>query len=236
MVNPNLLNQPFEEQLQYFANKYAIPVETLKGVPSEFHDFIFAVSRLMKSDFVQYLHQKILDGMKQGKGYQEVIDEMKTESKGKEITQNFTNKHLITVLDTNYRRSHSAARKQQMEKPHVLAIFPYKMWIHRDSPHPRHHHRALHRKVFLANDPFWDKAFPPCGFGCRCGAIAVTEDQVQRQGLKVEDPPDWQTIVDKGFESAAGSAAKKDQQKIIQKGIERQSPAMQRLIKKELNK
>jgi hypothetical protein len=43
-------------------------------------------------------------------------------------------------------------------------------------------HAALHGIIRPVDDPFWDGAFPPCGFGCRCVAQQMSRSQAARLG------------------------------------------------------
>ena len=47
--------------------------------------------------------------------------------------------------------------------------------------------KMFHGLVLRADDPFWDKYFPPNGFNCRCRVDALTEDEVRENGYKVGD-------------------------------------------------
>ncbi len=113
---------------------------------------------------------------------------------------------------------------------------PYWMWKWRDSPQPRPNHQALNGKVFLASDPFWDVAFCPCGYGCRCTVFALSERDMKRMNKTVSTPPDPKTIADPGFRRAAGTSPESEREDILKEGLSRQSPDIQKLAKAELKK
>ena len=46
-------------------------------------------------------------------------------------------------------------------------------------------HRELDGKVFRADDPIWDRIYPPNGFGCRCRVRAISEREARREGVEV---------------------------------------------------
>jgi hypothetical protein len=50
----------------------------------------------------------------------------------------------------------------------------------------RPHHRAFHNKVFRHDDPFWNHFWPPWEWNCRCDVEALSPDEVEREGLKIE--------------------------------------------------
>lgn len=54
-------------------------------------------------------------------------------------------------------------------------------------PGSRDSHKALHGKVFRADDPIWQTMFPPNGWGCQCEVEPLTAEDVENQKLQVED-------------------------------------------------
>ncbi len=48
-------------------------------------------------------------------------------------------------------------------------------------------HAAMHGKVFRADDPIWKTHYPPNGFGRRCSVMALTEQEMEKEGLSVSD-------------------------------------------------
>ena len=63
---------------------------------------------------------------------------------------------------------------------------PWWMYIAVLDSRTRPHHRALHRKVFRYDDPFWKTHYPPNGFYCRCRVRALSDAQLEREGLTPE--------------------------------------------------
>jgi len=67
---------------------------------------------------------------------------------------------------------------------------PFWQYRHGDSRKPRPEHEALDRMVLPADDPWWDRNYPPNGWGCQCYVTGLTEGQVQRKGLAVSSGKD----------------------------------------------
>ncbi|MGL5881440.1 MAG: phage minor head protein [Xenococcaceae cyanobacterium] len=204
------MQQTFTEQLDYFRRKKVIANSSdLRKLGSLYHDRAFSVSHLTKMDLLLDLKSLLEQSMEEGLDFEEFKKEIKDllHSKGwneDPQAKTLNKQRLYTIFDTNIRRSHSAGRFQQIEQSYVKEIFPYRMWVHRDSPQHRPHHKAIDGKVFLSNHEFWRHAFPPNGFGCRCGVVSLTSEQVKERGLTPTDPPDWRSFVEPGFEWAAG--------------------------------
>jgi SPP1 gp7 family putative phage head morphogenesis protein len=200
LVTVNILNLPFKEQVDYFRRKVPTPVKSLRRIGSAYHDHAFSVSQVTRSDYLGVLFDWLLRSIESGTDYQTSILELEKEKEGRRVMDFLGNKQLETVFDTNVRRAHTAGRIQQYEKPEIKALFPYRQWLHRDSPKFRPHHKALDLKVFRADEEFWKYAMPPCAFGCRCGFRHLSERMVIERGLTVEKPPDWRTIVEPPFD------------------------------------
>lgn len=76
--------------------------------------------------------------------------------------------HVETIFRTNVMTSYNSGRLEQQTQAKVLAARPYWQVITVTDGRQRPNHGALHRKVFRADDPAWQKAYPPFGFNCRC--------------------------------------------------------------------
>jgi hypothetical protein len=59
-------------------------------------------------------------------------------------------------------------------------------------------HRAMDGHIAHIDDPWWGTHFPPNGFRCRCGAIALSEAQAKARGYGTKPTPDAQP--DKGWD------------------------------------
>jgi uncharacterized protein with gpF-like domain len=88
------------------------------------------------------------------------------------------------IYQQNIRQAYNAGRYAQMTDPDVMKLRPYWRWRHGDSDAPRLTHLALDGKVFPADSlPF----FPPAGFNCSCSVFSLSQRDVDRKGLEVED-------------------------------------------------
>ena len=62
---------------------------------------------------------------------------------------------------------------------------PYWMYTGISDRRTRRSHLALHGLVLRYDDPFWQAFYPPNGWRCRCGVIALSAADVRARGLKV---------------------------------------------------
>ena len=235
---PEYLNQPFQEAIDYFKDKVPFPTQRGQKVPEGFHDHAFTVTGLTKGSLLEDTKWLIERAMEDGQGLDDFTRQF-NRLIGRKGWQP-GDRRIQTIFDTNIRRSYSAGRREQMLDPDIADRRPGRMWIHRtpekeEGGTPRPHHKALHRKVFRNTETFWDKAFAPCGFGCRCTVMTLSEKQMERMGVTYETPPNPNTIAEPGFRSAAGSSPKESRQQILKDGLTGLSPSIREVVKKDLS-
>lgn len=103
------------------------------------------------------------------------------------------------IWRTNIATANAAGRWQQFED----AGIDYLRYDHNDSvTHPRPLHVALDGKILPRTDPFWTRNYPPQGFGCRCRAVAATEQEFN-EGDNLR-PAGWETMADPGWDYNVG--------------------------------
>jgi SPP1 gp7 family putative phage head morphogenesis protein len=91
--------------------------------------------------------------------------------------------HMRLVARQNLYTAYSAGRWQQMRK--VRQARPYLQYVTVGDDRVRPEHAALDGVIKRADDPWWRKYYPPNGWGCRCLAVSLSEDELQAEGLKV---------------------------------------------------
>jgi uncharacterized protein with gpF-like domain len=146
------------------------------------------------------------------------------------------------IYQQNIRQAYNAGRYAQMTQPEVMKLRPYWQWKHGNSDAPRLNHLALDGKVFRADSlPF----FPPAGFNCSCSIFSLSERDLKRKGLEVEDLEMGQDLEvvdlngakrtvklqpDKGFDRIPGKSTLEQRAKLL----ERLDPELRKFIEKEM--
>lgn len=221
--------------LEFLTRRLAIPADDLSNVKSNYFDWAFSITGITKADYIQYMKRQVTKAYEEGQDYDTFVSDLRSKEKGMQITEGFRGKHLYTVFDTNIRRAYAAGRRSQLDQDHVKSIYVGRRWEWRDSPQPRKHHQAIDGKIFPSDSVFWNIAFPPCGYGCRCTATGVSQAMLRESGEKIVSPPNPKTIAEKPFTSSAGLSEAEQREEYIKEGISRQSPELQKYIKEELN-
>ena len=110
--------------------------------------------------------------------------------------------HVETIFRTNVVRAYNGGRVRQMTQPSVLKARPFWQILTANdgSPRQRPNHRKAHGRVLRADDEFWQKAFPPFGYNCRCRVRNLGPSAADR----VSSASDLR-LPDKGFRSGRRS-------------------------------
>ncbi|MDF0606639.1 phage minor head protein [Neisseriaceae bacterium TC5R-5] len=91
---------------------------------------------------------------------------------------------LQTIYRTNLQTAYMAGR--YAEQLANVDDRPYWQYIAILDGRTRPSHRAMNGKVLRYDDPFWRFYYPPNGWGCRCRVVALSEDDLRKNGLQVE--------------------------------------------------
>ena len=90
-----------------------------------------------------------------------------------------------TIYRQNIQSAYNAGR--YLEQMKNVDIAPYLQYICVLDDKTRPEHRAMHLKIFKADDPIWAYIYPPNGWGCRCIVRQLTQTEVERYGYTVEN-------------------------------------------------
>jgi len=197
----NLFGRSPEEIVEYFRSKgYEISFRW-QNVYREAHQRAFTVAGVTKMDVLESIREEIERTLREGQtlsefednleerlrelgwwGRREVVDEDTGEVREVDLSQPH---RLRTIYQTNLQTSFAKGRYETQDSTKdALPFWKYDAVMDQAT---RPAHAALNGKVFRADDPIWDKIYPPNGFNCRCTVQALTRGQVERQGLEVSD-------------------------------------------------
>lgn len=178
---------PFSEQIAFFRRKVALPSSSWTQLYTSGHDHAFVIAGATREALVRDFQIAVERAIAEGKSldwFQREFDQIVAahgwDYKG---SRNWRSR---VIYDTNLFTSFASGRRQQLLE--MTDTHPYWMYVHSDAvKHPRPEHLALDGLVLRWDDPFWDKFFPPNGWGCQCSIRALTERQLRAMG---KDGPD----------------------------------------------
>lgn len=236
---PDFLKLLPREAIEYFRQKIAVPTEFWAQFDAEQHDFAYTVASLTRADLLESMRFLIDQAIAEGVSFETFNKQFKrlVQRRGwtpDPLPAGPSDWRMRIIFETPIRRSYGAGRLKQMRDPDVMSTRPYWLWKHGDSPSPRMHHLELHNQVFRADDPFWDIAYPPCGYGCKCRAFSIGDRHLKVRGLSVGMPPDPYTVAQKGFRRAPGTTPEAERRDVLEQGISRLSPELAEQVRLDL--
>lgn len=197
----DLLALPPEEAIDYFRKKGYKTTFDHREMMGEAHAYSFTVAKAMQRDVLQDIRVAMDDAIANGTTLEDFKKRLRPtlQEKGwwgrKEMTDPVTgevkevqlgsSRRLRTIFETNMRSAYAAGRWDQVQR--TKKLLPYLRYITVGDSHVRPEHKNWHNVVKPVDDPFWDKHFPPNGWGCRCTVQQLGEEDLKRLGLQVTD-------------------------------------------------
>lgn len=227
---------PAREAIKYFKAKGLRESFSYADVFREEHVNAFTVAKMLDMDLLKDVQDSIYSALTEGLSYEEWSDRliptlqangwwgrqaMVDPLTGKTVIAELgSSRRLQIIFRTNMQSAYSVGRWQQIMAQ--AADAPYLMYDAVDDYRTRPQHRAWDNLVLAITDVFWKRHYPPNGWGCRCGVIQLSQDDLDAMGLSVSDSPktkyvDWKNPrtgkveripegIDAGFDFNAGQA------------------------------
>ncbi|WP_051940447.1 phage minor head protein [Stenoxybacter acetivorans] len=160
----------------------------------EAHARSFTIAKMTQMDMLASTRKAVINAMTSGGGYREFEEKAgeylkkqgwwgKQEING-EMVQLGSPRRLSIIYHTNRRSAIMAAKYQRLSE--AADTHPYWQYSAVLDGNTRPTHQAMHGAVYVHDDPFWQHAFPPNGYGCRCTVKALTEERAKESGKIVQ--------------------------------------------------
>lgn len=192
----------YEDILRYFGNKLDLSAQEYGRLADKYKTLAFTVSGYSDLQILRAFRAKLVEAIANGSTLRDFAAEMDEllEARGYDRQDPWA---ADNIFRTNLQTAYNAGAYQEMTAPAVLKARPYWMYDAVDDEATRESHRALSGKVWPADDPVWDHIYPPNGYRCRCSVVTLSQRQLERMGLTVEERP-LGIMPDKGFDGNPG--------------------------------
>ncbi len=214
----SLFKMNFSEAIKYITQRYPVLFDNLEEITQEVRKNFFWIKKSTDLQITKSLLESLKSSVTNGlslkswrKNSKEVLEKSGFGDKGY-YTEN--------VFRTNVRSFYSAGHYEAQSKN--IKNKPYWLYDGIEDGREREHTRMYNGKVFRADDPIWQKIYPPNGYNCRCKVIALDYEQVAREGYNISEPTQEERDYDLGvFEGLPGNtnleSKVKEKSKIINK-------------------
>lgn len=181
----------FDEAIAFYKQKLPLPTEVWDQIINESQDWAFTLAGVEKASVLQSVFDliaKVIEGRSD------------TLTTYEDFAKNF-NQAMVAggygeqqpwrtklVFKQNIKTAYSAGKYRSLSTPEMVKRRPYWQYIHDHPIVPRPHHKALHLKIWRADDPIWDSIMPKNGFGCNCDIVSLSERDMTREGLDLATP------------------------------------------------
>lgn len=176
----------FEEAISAFQDRVALKPAQYFKLEEEYRALAFTVSGIGALDVLNDIYSEVLKALEEGLTAQEFNEAVNgiMERKGWDGLTPF---RLDNIFRTNIQTAYMVGHYRRMTDPDVAESRPYWVYDAVNDSRTRPTHMALDGKVYPWDHPFWDVWYPPNGYRCRCGVRTLSERDVQRRGLTIED-------------------------------------------------
>jgi len=172
------------------------------------HAQAFTVAKAMRMDILEDIREATDAAISEGITQREFINRLApalkkkgwwgketwTDAQGNDREVQLGSVHrLKTIFRANTSTAYMAGRYRRQLA--LVADRPYWMYQAIMDSRTRPSHAALNGKVFRWDDPIWQYIYPPNGWGCRCIVRNLSERNLQREGLTVENGADYIQMV-----------------------------------------
>lgn len=197
---------PFDEAIEALRRRGTnlFPSDHWATVWQEQHHSGFTVARSAGFDILKDIHGALVSARENGttfadfkrdliptlqkKGWWGRTTVIDPETGEERTVQLGSVRRLEIIFDVNMRVSYAQGRWEQQQD--LKDAFPYLRYEGILDSKIRPQHRRWHGTILPADHPWWRTHYPPNGWKCRCDAVAVSDDDLQRYGWKVSDDPE----------------------------------------------
>ncbi len=153
--------------------------DTFDGLSAQYRKDAFTIAGASDLRLIEKVRNELAQVVRDGgtpKDFETAINKITSEA-GVEKINAFT---LDTAFQTAVQRAYSLGRYEQLTEPTTVAVLPYWQYITVGDDRVRPEHAVIDYFVARAEDPVWQKIYPPNGFNCRCIVVPLLPSQAPK--------------------------------------------------------
>lgn len=203
-VDPKFVDRPIRDAVNYFRTREPVDRMTWDSMNAAAQRRAFTVAQQANLTIVGKVKSALQSFVRRGKQLKtwKAFAEQHLEAAG------FTPvnpSHVETIFRTNVMNAHNSGRLARQTQPVVLKTRPYWQVRTIDDSRRRVNHGLADGKTLKADDPWWNIAYPPFGFNCRCRVVSMSQKDVDARGIRISTGADMPALPDPGFTSGRRS-------------------------------
>lgn len=156
---------------------------------AEAHDKAFTIAKVTTAELLQEFYNLVETAKSEGLSVSEF--KQKVSEKGESLPElrkwlDDNNPHRLKIIyDTNLQFAYAKGKYQGLKLLAEQDIMKYWQYIPSTSSEPNPLHKQYYNKIFRADDPIWNKIYPPSRFGCKCSVRAISDREMQEKGYEI---------------------------------------------------
>ncbi|MCS7069087.1 MAG: phage minor head protein [Meiothermus sp.] len=170
-----------EEAIAWFRARLPLPKAEWQALEERARRKAFTVAGVVQLDLLAEVWESLSRALEQGIPYAEWAKEMR--GKLEAAWGRKDSARLEIIFRTNVQMAYASGRWAQMEAPEVKQARPYRMYDAVLDSRTTSICKTRHGTVLPADDPWWNRNWPPLHFNCRSGVRALTELEARQRGI-----------------------------------------------------
>lgn len=175
-----------EEAIAWFRSRVPLTKEEWQALQEQARRKAFTVAGVAELDLLAEAWDSLARAIEQGTPYAEWANGVRNRLEaawGRPDGQ-----RLEAIFRTNVQMAYSSGRWVQMEDPEFKETRPYRMYDAILDSRTTRICQERNGTVLPADDPWWQRNWPPLHFNCRSGVRSLTQAEAERRGT-TERPP-----------------------------------------------
>lgn len=191
---------PAREAFLYFKDKIPISSEAFRALEESARQYAFSVANVQELDALAAVKEGVLQAIERGTTLRD-FDKVVVDILTPDVYAELKGWHVETIFRTNIHQAYNSGQYEQLHDPDVKEAFPVYRYDTVGDDRVREEHQHMDGVTLPADDPLWDKWWPPNGYNCRCTIVPIAKKKAK--GLQMTERSSlWLKQPSPGFEGA----------------------------------